>query len=296
MKPTQPLFLRAVLIVTGLALTAAASRAQLIDSYDADTLSLGTVTSWTDETGSQNATATSDLAGSGSGNYTLNSSGDPTAANTNAAFNGHTYVDFGSASGLVTADALFSGSANRSVAAVYTTPTSNAAVNPIAGQVGAGTQGVWFMLQARTAPPGSPYLAGFNDDDSGSAAPPVANELTFALATYDQATAQETVYWAFGLHGAVNSLTMQLGTVANPALDTTASPFDIGFDSSEPSVGDMQVGQVLVYENALSSAAATNEIESLQDDYGAPEPSTCALVGASLLAGVVFLRRRASLA
>jgi hypothetical protein len=285
LRPAAFLFVAVVLSTT-------VSRAQLIDSYNADDLTVGSnVTSWTDETGSENATAASELAGSPGGDYTLNSGGDPTAANSNTAFNGHTYVNFGANSGLVTADALFSGGADRSVAAVYTTPTSNNAVNPIAGQVGPGTNGAWFMLQARSAPAGSPYLAGFNDDDSGNGAAPVANQLTFALATYDGTTDTETVYWAFGLTGAVQS---QSVTAATP-LNTTASPFDIGFDSSEPSLGDMQVGQVLVYENALSSTAATSEIESLQDYYAAaaPEPSTYALMGVSLLAGVAFLRHRA---
>jgi hypothetical protein len=285
----KPNLRRAALLSIATVLSTTLSHAQLIDSYNADSLSLGTVTSWTDETGTENATASSATVGGPSGPYTLNSSGDPTAANSNSAFNGHAYVNFGAASGLVTTGSLFSGGADRSVAAVYTTPTSNTAVNPIAGEVGPGTPGEWFMLQARTSPAGSPYLAGFADDNSGNGAPPVANQLTFALATYDGTTDTETVYWAYGLFGAVQSAS----TTASPALNTSASPFDIGFDSSEPSVGDMQVGQVLVYENALSSTAAADEIGYLQDYYGAPEPSTNALVGISLLVGVVFLRRRA---
>ena len=259
-------------LLVSLGAAASLSRGQLIDSYNADTLTVGSsVSSLADLTGTQNAN-------------TINPSNDPTAANTNSAFNGHTYVNFGSDSGLETSSALFSGGANRSVVAVYDTPFGdNSTTNPIVGQAGATTQGTWFVLQARDqfGAIGSPYLAGFIDD-VGSNTPPVANQLTFAIATYDGTT--ETLYWAYGLSGSVQSAS----STASPALHTVSNPFTIGFDQGgESSSGDMQIGQVQVYANSLTGAQADALISNLQDYYTAsvPEPATYAL----MLGGLAIL-------
>jgi hypothetical protein len=292
-KPTFLLF------VAGVILSLPSAHAQLIASYDADTLSLGSVSTWNDlVVGGQDATTADATAANLNAVYTINASGDPTAANTNSTFNGHTYVNFGTDQGLATTSSLFSSGANRSVAAVYDNPGGdNHSVDPIAGQGdGGGNQGTWFVLQARHTGGnnGDPYLAGFNDDVNPVVVP-VANQLTFAIGTYDNATQTETLYWAYGLTGMVHSQSMPLGTMANPALNTAANPFTIGFDSVESSQSDMQIGAVQVYSNSMNLAEATTTIDALQAFYAAPipEPSTCALVGVSLLTGVVFLRRRA---
>jgi hypothetical protein len=297
----KPTFL---VIVAGAILSLPSAHAQLIASFNADTLSPGSVTTWNDLVANgPNATVMG--AQAANINQSVPAAAittDPTAANTNSTFNGHAYVDFGTNQGLATASSLFSGGADRSVAAVYDDPAGdNHNTNPIAGQGDAGgNQGAWFVLQARDtgANNGDPYLAGYNDDVN-PLVDPVANQLTFAIGTYSfNATTQvgtETLYWAYGLTGTVHSQSMTLGTALNPNLNTAANPFTIGFDSVEGSLSDMQIGAVQVYSNSMDLAQATTTIDALQAFYAAPvpEPSTYALMGVTLLAGVVFLRRRA---
>jgi hypothetical protein len=281
-------------LVASFAAISTTAQAQLLDSYDGSTLTAGTnVSTWTDTVGGQNATAGSatEFNNLTQQFYTVNAGGVPTADNTNSVFNGHTYVDFGYQSGLATASGLFSGSGARSVAAVYNTPTGNSDLftNPIAGQVGPGVAGEWFMLQARNAPAGSPYLAGFAAD-TGTGTVPVANQLTFALGTYDGTT--ETLYWAFGVNGAVQS------DSAPYSLNTASSPFQFGYDSGgEASLGNMQIGTVQVFGNAMNLTQATAAIHALQLEYSpaeVPEPSTWALMLGGVVALVLIQRARRS--
>jgi hypothetical protein len=253
------------------ALTGVASAAP-IDSYNADTLSTGSLSSWTDLSGSQN------------GN-TINALNDPTVAGSTlgSTFNGHQFVSFSANSGLITSSGLFSGSQDRTVVAVYTTPDPvNNTVNPVVGQAGPTIQGSWFVLQSRNlGPSGNPYLAGYIDDASGNTSPNTL--LTFAVATYSNSGSLESVYWAYGLNGAVSSASN------STTLNTNNVGFTFGYDNQEPSQGNMQIGLVQVYNSALSGASADALIANLQSYYSAPlevpEPSTWAM----MLGGVAVL-------
>jgi hypothetical protein len=255
-------------IVIGLvALTGNASAAPIAD-YNADDQSLGAITTFTDTTTNHNATGTG------------------TVLNTGTVFNGHNYVDI--TGGFLTSTALYSGSQSRTVAAVYANPFGdNGGINPVAGEEGPQNYGLWFALQARSLyAAGDPYLVNAGPDVS-SGGSPVANRLTFALATYDGTV--ETLYWAYGTSGAVRS------TSVTVSLNTNVADFGIGTSTNEVSEGNMDIGQVLVYNNALTygtngtDGTAAAEIRSLQAYYAAspevPEPSTWAM----MLGGMAFL-------
>jgi len=271
----------------------------LVD-YNADSLLNGApISSWTPSSGSdpEAATVANATATGGGDIYT-----SPTVTNSGSIFNNHQYVSFvsgnGSYQGLGTANDLgLTGATNMSVAGVYaTTSTPNAA-----GIAGLGNQaggaGAWFDLEDRTfIVSGDPYLAGYaNDLNSGGSPSAEAGVLTFALGTYtaNATSATFTLYWAYGLTGAVQSTSATLSLV-----NTTTDNFELGYNAQDYSASGgspIELGQALAWDTALSSTDATTEIENLQAFYASPipEPSTYALVGVSLLIGVVFLRRRA---
>jgi len=308
MKNSFNLFRISALVASGLVAAVGQAFAQaptnvdsssLLVDFSADSLVNGSaISSWAPSSGLNPEVATvANATATGGETYT-----DPTVAKTGTIFNGHQYVSFisgGSAfQGMATANDLgLTGTTNMSVASVYaTTSTPNDA-----GAAGladlAGGADHWFDLEDRTfIVSGDPYLAGYaNDLNSGGSPAGAAGKLTFALGTYtaNATTATFTLYWAYGLTGAVQSTSATLSLV-----NTTADNFELGYNAQDYSAGaasPIEVGQGLAWDTALSSADATTEIENLQAFYtgAAPEPSTCALVGASLLFGVVFLRRRA---
>lgn len=261
----------------------------LTDAYNAQTLSSGSLTAWNDLIGSNNATVSAARAISTG----FDDSGNPTVGSSSV-FNGGQYVSFGTDAALATSN-LFSGSSARSIAVVFNTPLgNNGNVNAIVGESGAANDGSWFELQARSNGAanvpngGDPYLAGFQEDD-GTDAAPATNQLIFAIVTYTGTT--ETVYWANGLSGSVNTPAV---TNLSGALNTLSNPFLFGSDEgNELENGNMQLGQVLVYNNAMSGAQADAEIADLQTFYESdlPEPSTWTLLFVGLGACVFFTRR-----
>jgi hypothetical protein len=272
----------------------------LLLDYSADSLASGTISSWTPSSGSdlEAATVAGATATGGGDIYT-----DPTVANSGTIFNGHQYVSFVSSGssfqGLGTANNLgLTGATNMSVASVYGTTST-----PLdAGSAGladlAGGSNSWFDLEDRSYyATGNPYLAGYGDDLSNAVTPSAKNgTLIFALGTYSVSgsTATFTLYWAYGLTGTVQSVSS-----SENAVNTTTDNFELGYNAQDYNSGagsPIELGQGLAWSTTLSSTDATQEIENLQAFYAAPEPSTYALMGISLLAGVVFLRRRASLA
>jgi hypothetical protein len=271
----------------------------LVVDFSADTLLNGaSISTWTPASGSNPEVATvANATATGANTYT-----DPTVANTGTIFNGHQYVSFvsggGSFQGLGTADNLgLTGTANLSVAGVYATTSTpyDAGIAGLASINSGSFANRWFDLQDRTyAVSGDPYLAGYaNDLNSGGSPSGEAGVLTFALGTYSVSgsTATFTLYWAYGLTGVVQSTSATLN-----AIDTSLDNFELGYNAQDYHAGaasPIELGQGLAWSTALSSADATTEIENLQAFYAAPEPSVCALIGVSLLIGVVFLCRRA---
>jgi hypothetical protein len=304
---TVALVVASLVAVTGRAPAQAPTNvdsSSLLLDYSADSLLNGSsVSSWTPSSGTNPEAATvANATATGFDTYTA-----PTVANTDAAFNGHQYVSFvsggGSFQGLGTADNLgLTGTSNMSVAGVYATTStpSDAGIAGLASINSGSFFDRWFDLQDRTfIVTGDPYLAGYADDlNSGGSPSGEVGTLTFALATYSVSgsSATFTLYWAYGLTGTVQSTSATLTTV-----DTTLANFELGYTAQDYNAGagsPIELGQGLAWDTALSSGVsgdATTEIHNLQSFYAAavPEPSTCALVGISLLAGMVFLRRRA---
>jgi hypothetical protein len=264
--------------------------AQLVDSYNPDSQSLGALSSFTDQTGSQNATEANAAA------QLSSITADPTVANTDTAFNGHNYVSFGATGttneGLATASSLFSGTNARSLVAVYDTPGGdNTNVNPIVGEGNNTQAGGIFGLQARDTGAnntGSPYLAtGTSVDPAGPA--PTADQLTFSLATYDGTNLD--LYYAYGTTGTITEVTDSLAGTG-VSVSTVATPLELAFNGNgKTDLGDLDLGQVLVYDSALTTAQADTEIENLQAFYTAPEPSICFMMVGGL-AGLAYLIRR----
>jgi hypothetical protein len=259
-------------------------RAQLVGSYNPDTLTVGSsVTDVQDTSGNENNL--SSYFGNGDA---------PTAGNSLSAFNGHTYIDFGNSQALVTS-ALFTGNGNRTMAVVYALPNGdNGNVNPIVGESdGGGTAGAWFVLQARSGgATGDPYLAGYFDDVT-SGQTPVANQLTFAVATYSNSGNLESLYWAYGVNGNMQSAsaTFSLNTQPNGS-------FLVGADyGGEPSDSDMDIGKIQVYDNAVNTAGAQAIISNFQSFYAesVPEPSTYAMMLGSLALLAFCVRRKLAL-
>ena len=251
--------------------------------------------------------------GDGSGNgHTLSSyGGSPQlfgygTAGADAAFNGHNYIAYSGGNGLTTTGALYTGGSDRSVAAVYDTPTYTSAQNGgfnafVAGQVSAPAAAAWWGLESRdNNVVGNPYLVTFGvatdlTTSGQNAFPnpggnpgntPLAGVLQFALATYNSSTQTESLYWAYGVHGAVYTV-----SVGGITLNTASVPFTLG--SSGDGNSPVNVGQVIVWSNALNSMLATTEIQALQAQYAqsVPEPGSL-VVWALGLVGLLALGRR----
>jgi hypothetical protein len=241
--------------------------AQIIADYSADAQSLGALTTFTDSSGNgNNATNTS------------NHLSAPTVGDSNSLFDGHQYVSFtGTGEGLATSSALFSGGGSVTIIIVYdnaVVPASGTVV-PIAGESITGGSANWLDVQTRSTAgsTGDPYLAGNNDDVSSNTSP-TANQLTFAVATYTAGT--EALSYAFG-SGAVSYVSKAT------TLNVGASDFEIGYNVNKTSQNDLEIGQILVENRALTQTQAAAEILSLQEYYVTPEPSTVALLGIGVL-------------
>jgi hypothetical protein len=219
------------------------------------------------------------------------------------AFNGHNYISYNQnqalPNGLLT-NALFTGNNPRTLVAVYDTPAYGTAAAPANGTFGAlaagqasppgGSFGLWFALESRqNNVMGNPYLVNYGPDISSGSAP-VAHQLTFALGTYDPGSGPgdgtETLYWAYGLTGAVQS-----ATVGGLTLNTNTNIFTEGSAPGEAS-SPIDVGDVLVFNTGFSSAQAIAEIEALQASY-VPEPtSAVAFCGLGAIGLFMFVRSR----
>ncbi len=276
---------------------AATARAALTAAYNPATLTAGST-----------PVGVSTLGDSSGNGHTLSSYGSPQlygygTAGADAAFNGHNYIAYGGGNGLTTTGALYTGGNDRSLAVVYDTPTYTSAQNGgfnafVAGQAPAATAGqlaTWWGLESRdNNVVGNPYLVTFgtgtdlttNGQYPNPGNPPVADQLTFALATYNSTTQIESLYWAYGLNGAVNSV-----SVGGITLGTASYPFTVG--SSGDGSSPVNVGQVIVWSNALDSMAAASEIQALQAQYAqsVPEPGSL-VVWALGLVGLLTLGRR----
>jgi hypothetical protein len=250
--------------------------AQLIDDYNANSLGLTpSLSTWTPTVGS-------DLATTGNSSQSAAS-----VANTDPVFNGNRYVFFGSGAGLATAGSLFSGTSNRTVATVYATTSAPTATASIAGVANTGSVGTWFDIQDRNNfVTGDPYFAGFGADLTNNVTP-TAEQLTFALATYDGTTV--TLYWAFGTTGTIQSINAALSL-------STSGQFEIGYNNIEASPGQAEIGDIQVFNTSMNAIQAAADIHALQAEYSAvPEPSTYVLTFAGLgLLGFCVWRKGAT--
>ena len=180
-----------------------AARADVIAYYNADSIAASStpaiINTWTDLTGNGH-NATSSFAGLNPVTQAPTIYGSNTAGYV-AFGNNHNYLDF-NLQGLATSS-LFSGSSARTVVVAYENATGSGSLNELAGESQTAGNNSWFMVQARTSGVGGggdPYLAGYNNDLSTATAP-VANRITFAVASYDGTNAN--LSWAYGTGGAV---------------------------------------------------------------------------------------------
>ncbi len=284
--------------------SASPASAGLTASYNPDTLTAGPT-----------ATPVTTLGdSSGNGNTLTSYGGTPllyglNTAGADAAFNGHNYISYSGGSGLTTSPlaanggALYTGGNDRSLATVYVTPVVNGGMNAfVAGQAPAATAGEltsWYGIESRNNNvTGNPYVVTFgagtdlstngNNTVGNPGNPPVAGQLTFALATYNATLngGTESLYWAYGLHGAVGSI-----SVSGIGLNTASYPFTVG--SSGDGNSPVEVGNVVVWKTAPDSAAAIGEIQSLQAYYASATPEPSSLVVWSLgLVGLLLAARR----
>ena len=141
---------------------------------------------------------------------------------------------------------LFSGTAARTMAAVYRSSASGTHVNAICGQTTGSSSGTWFQLQSRSGgATGDPYFAGYAADVTNGDEPD--NAWKIVLIIWDGATL------TIRSNGAVIA-------TATPSLNSGAFPFWIGQVNgpSEALLGE--IAAVDVYNRALSDAdAATLE-------------------------------------
>jgi hypothetical protein len=237
--------------------------AQIIDDYNANSLGLtSSLSTWTPTVGS-------DLATTGNSGQAAAS-----VANTDPVFNGNKYVSFGSGAGLATAGSLFSGRSSRTVATVYATTSAPTVTASIAGVANPGSVGTWFDIQDRNNfVTGDPYFAGYGADLTNNVTP-TAEQLTFALATYDGTTL--SLYWAFGTTGTIQSLNTTLSL-------NTSGQFEIGYNNIEASPGQAEIGDIQIFNTSMNAIQAAADIHALQTEYSAvPEPSTYVMMFAGL--------------
>ncbi len=157
----------------------------------------------------------------------------------------------------------------------------------VAGESAAPGGGNWFTIESRANNvTGDPYLVNFGPDINSLTAP-AANRLTFAVATYDGTT--ESLYWAYGVNGAHSASSV------GASLNTVATNFVIGENYSDSAWTGVQIGKVLVYDNALTSTQANALITSLQQYYSpTPEPSSLVLLLIGGAGAMLVYRRRRS--
>ena len=216
----------------------------------------------------------------------------------NTAFNGLNYVFFGgNYTGLATQNSLFSGAQGRTMFAVYANASVGNFVSPIIGESTATPMGSdWFVLQSRItgANTGDPYLAGYGADDYDGI-PPVTGRLVFSAASYSNGV--ESLYFAYG-DPTTHIVTPTITLTANHVLNTAAGQFTMGYDLTEASENSLELGNVQVYNAALSDSAVQGEFSTLESTYGysltsAPEPSTYLLMAVSLGGLALMYRRQA---
>jgi hypothetical protein len=193
---------------------------------------------------------------------------------------------------------LYTGNNARAIVAVYATPgiapagSFDAEIATQTPAATAGQTGSWFGIESRNNNVvGDPYLVGFGSDVSSSHAP-VANQLTFAVASYDGA-GTETLYWAFGPYGAIQSASHAASSLGNGpgTLDTASFPFTLGTSADGNSASEL--GPIVVLNFGLTEAQADAAIETLQQAFPAPEPSSVvALLGMGAVGLFVLVRRR----
>ncbi len=227
------------------------------------------------------------------------------------AFNGHNYISYGGAGisaqgSALSTSALYTGNSSRTIVAVYDTPGYNPSAgynyptypngyeSTAIGETGAGVGPgpPWFAIQNRDDNViGAPYLVTAGADIS-SGNIPANGLLTFALATYDTSTSTETLYWAYGVNGAIQSSSNVVGGGLG-----SGGAFELGLGS--PGDGPnfpINIGQALEYNSPMNSMSAMAQIAALQSYYAVtvPEPSSAVLCAIGGLAACMGLRRRAA--